>query len=1164
MSRNGKQRGSPTFAPTESLNSSYTTTSLDQQQASIYNQLQHPTFDIEPVQLQFNINHKLNQLLVENDIMYLLLDHSTLYKIDLDNPSQVKKYQIPTVGTGLTKVQNIWLHPNGFHLIVQTNDFNYFYLNNYYTSFKPLPKFKGINITQIAFPRGETDPSMISSGGTSSTIGPTETLLIGAQDGTIYLGSIKPHDPTTQDKKRDDKYLKSVFKLDHPLQGLTFSNNKSQINMVSNNKLYTWDCFDTSYNELIKVFKSTSPQITPLSLSKSKSRMVFATNSQEFIIFDPISQDLYSNDQEIQLSQVDNLSFSEGTLHEILLTDHHLVGLTHSSENLVIFNKLALTKPPIKLNLKQFISPGERIHGITADYSSHTYWLYTENSIFELVIQNESISIWYDYYKIGKYVEALKCLENQENNFFKKDLVLIKQGYELLQKGGFGVDYTLDVEDKNDREKSPLHDDFIKLQVKGINILAKSTEPFEKICLMLLDISSHSKLDAVASSSVSSLTLIDNSSSLLSIISERLLVEYLLVKYSIAKDIERNQVRMVVLSSWIVELTLRVIHRLENELSKDKVQTQLRIHKENFLDQLNQIFQEFINKNYKHLDPATVYEIMNDMNCKEKLLYYAELIEDYEFILKYYIDIRDWKNSNKVIIKIYSSSKMEDLKELIYKYSTVLLLNYPKGSIDSWLRLSSSQDISDTMDFDKFLPAILTYCKSNSHVPIIDNYAIQFMQKIIYEKGYKSKQLNNYYLSLLITYKNQESKSQINKQITKFINYAALDTKSKKSQLYDVYFILRLCISHQAYQPAIFILIQELNLFDQALELALNNDLINLGEFVLTKYDEYINKNKEVGILKYNEENDHYYAHGDDDNHKPEEDFLNRIKLEEASYSERKKLWLRFSKHLIEWVCKGRKVGIPVIDDEDEGDSNEIKEPTRKDSKESNPIKGLTNDIANSITGASNQSDKDAINALQVKKLNKVLTYILQLSNSGTNTNNVLGLKDLLPLFPETIMINNFKDEIVNSLNQYNNKINQLSMEMKESLTISSKLKQQVRDSTKITNQAKIYSIIEPGEPCHLCNKLLVGQNFIFFPNCHHGFHKECLMRNYFKLPNLNYKFKKIYQSFKRDPSVVNKRELDDILTKECILCNEMNINLCDNGLIDYNKDQEEMKHWEL
>ena len=53
--------------------------------------------------------------------------------------------------------------------------------------------------------------------------------------------------------------------------------------------------------------------------------------------------------------------------------------------------------------------------------------------------------------------------EDDEANFLKRDLVLIKQGYDYLQRGGFGI----------------LSDD-LSLQIQGIQILAKLTEPFEK------------------------------------------------------------------------------------------------------------------------------------------------------------------------------------------------------------------------------------------------------------------------------------------------------------------------------------------------------------------------------------------------------------------------------------------------------------------------------------------------------------------------------------------------------------------------------------------------------------------------------------------------------------------------------------------------------------
>ncbi|KAK7679351.1 hypothetical protein QCA50_017568 [Cerrena zonata] len=132
-------------------------------------------------------------------------------------------------------------------------------------------------------------------------------------------------------------------------------------------------------------------------------------------------------------------------------------------------------------------------------------------------------------------------------------------------------------------------------------------------------------------------------------------------------------------------------------------------------------------------------------------------------------------------------------------------------------------------------------------------------------------------------------------------------------------------------------------------------------------------------------------------------------------------------------------------------------------------------------------------------------------------------------------MINNFKDEIVSSLNQYNNRINQLTLEMQESSKIAHQLKEQIKDSTSNHNKGKIYTIIEP----------------------------ECLVRYYLKLKG-DYRFKKVFQDFKRNSSVANKKEVDDIMLKVCVLCNESNINTIDTNIIDLSSDREKLSEWVL
>src|SRR5699024_1753226 len=123
---------------------------------------------------------------------------------------------------------------------------------------------------------------------------------------------------------------------------------------------------------------------------------------------------------------------------------------------------------------------------------------------------------------------------------------------------------------------------------------------------------------------------------------------------------------------------------------------------------------------------------------------------------------------------------------------------------------------------------ILAYNKNNALIPINENHSIHFLTQLIFDKGLKNKQINNYYLSLLITYPDTPTNvpsaltnfDLAAKQIIKFLNFA--QSESNRSHLYDSQFILRLCLSYKHYQAAVVILIQYLNLFEQALKLALD------------------------------------------------------------------------------------------------------------------------------------------------------------------------------------------------------------------------------------------------------------------------------------------------------------------------------------------------------
>lgn len=1084
---------------------------------------EQPVFDIEQVQLQFGLNHSLHKLCVKNNIMYLLEDNY-VYKINLENPSEVKQLLLPS-GTD-SKITDSWLHPNGLHLVIRTSDSNYYYLHESYSTFKLLQRFKGIDIKFMVFPSSQEYRES------------TGDFLIGTKDGSIYIGHIK-HNNSANDKKKDDKYVKLVYKQQQSILGLTYANNDLQINLFTSNQLLIWDCFDNSYSELIKVLK-TKPKAAPLPKSNNLAP-VFESNDHIFAYLVSPTHEIYSNDSELFLSKTERLNFlneSPSTYpNSLIITPHHLISLNKNHDKLYIHNKLANSKPTV-IGLKGHLLKSEKLLGITADYAKMTYWLYSSNNIYELVINNESVSVWYNYYKLGKYEKALECLEVPvSKNFFKKDMVLVKQGYDYLQKGGFGIDFV----------DEDIDQDLFNLQVKGIRILGQLSEPFEKVCLMLLNLQQ---------------PLIDDDRAKKNYSSEKLLVEYLLVKFKLAKTVEKSRIRVIVLSTWIIELMLRTTYALENEIKLQESSEAPVIQKQessqkNFdkkksmLNSLNSLFENFLSQNYKILDAKTVYQVIADLNYPSKLIYFAELIQDYEFILNYYIDLEDWSNSLKTLIKIYSLSVTDNM-DIIYKKSTILLINSPKLTVDTWLKFPS-------LNYEKLLPAILTYNKNNQSLPLSDNHSIPFLLKIIFDKGIKDKTVNNCYLSLLITYpiKDDSMKKHCTRYIVRFLNYAKTESinNSKKFPLYSADFILRLCINYKQYQAAVIILINDMGLYEQALKLTLDNELTELAEFVLKKYEESILNTGELELIGGDYELVYNKTKTEGINS------VSRIRLEEDNFSSRKKLLMMFAKYIIDGICQGKEFEIlNIVDDNKENhilvsQDNEYE----KQKQNSNTVKDVTNDLVDSMSNVDNL----VIREINLSKLSKALSYLLNLSFGNKSDSNIITLKDLLPLFPESIMINNFKDEIVKSLNQYNTRINQLSSEMQESLNITHKLKSQIKESRQKEARGKIYTIIEPGEPCKLCQNLLVNKNFVCFPNCHHNFHKDCLVKYYLMLKS-DYRFKKIFQNFKKNSSVSNKQELDDIMLKECVLCNDGNISTIDANLIDADRNKAELQEWEL
>lgn len=1087
-------------------------------QALIADTMEHgnsPRFEIDPVQLQFELHNKLKHLCVQANIMYIILDRQ-IFKINLENPAVVKRFQFASDAT----INNAWLSPNGQHLIVQVNGTNYFYLHEKYEKFKTLPRLKGLEIVSVVFH---------SDVGTEST----GDFLLVTKDNAVHISHIKCH--FGQDNKKDDKYVKQAYKARERILGVCFSNNDTRIEIFVPSAILQWDCFEPSVNEMLRLFK-----LAPQTVESPVVDGALESTGNAYVLLSS-SNELVSDDYELGLSKISKLPMKLSD--KLVISKHHIFILSYNLTELIVFSKLSDTPPQIIELPLQMLS-------VTADYTTGTFWLYGNDTIHEILIENEGVNVWYHYYKMGNYEEALKVLDTSSSKdaIIKKDMVLIKQGYDYLQKGSFGLNF-------NDRFDSNL----IALQTKGLKILARLSEPFEKVCLMLMNLQN-----------------VSGSSNLNNSISQKLLIDYLKVKFDELKK-SGNRIRQVALSSWIIELMLRNVYNLENETKF--IDTTLGVKqggheiKKKLMKELNDDFHSFLDTNHKILDKDTVYQIMSQLNYQSKLVYFAELNQDYDYILTYYVDLEDWKSCLKVLMSMYSAN-VSSFEDSLLKTASVLLLNYPAGTIETWLKFPD-------INYEKLLLSLLIYNKKNSRVVSVSkNHTITFLQKLIFTKNVKNKTINNYYLLLLITYPNpdEDDKQLINKHILKVLNHIKLDSK-----FYDSGLILRLCLDYSHIQPAVMILVHDLRLFDQALKLSIDHDLPDLAIYVLERYNRYIDNN-----LELEDDNDLELDVTTEVTPKLSNKFvdLSKNKLHHKDFTQGKKLWMLFAKYLIDGVMKGRE--FDFIGNEQVDESNGAKENGTNVTHEANGAKGgetngdthssgdhfevngahsvsndgngnVAKDLARELAGNSVDPPADLPTLMRA---NRVLKYLLDSSFNSSINSTFVNLKDLLQLFPESVMVNNFKDEIIRSLDQYNSKINQLSIEMKESLGISEKLNNQIKDINNQVKNGKIFTIVEPGEPCGFCNKLLINKNFVVFPNCHHNFHKDCLVKYYLMVKG-DYRFRKVFQDFKKN-GASNKKELDDIMMAECVLCNESNILTIDNNLIDPVKNKEEIDLWQL
>lgn len=441
-----------------------------------------PTIEEEPMfklsQVKYKPPASILHVVVSNNVLCMGLSNNHVLRIDLNKPQDVLDTEVSKRSED--SIYKIFLDPSGRHLIVTFLNGENIYLHE--SSFKKprsLSKFKGVVIESVAW--NKTKPGELS----------TREILVGTTKGLIIETEIEPTEDALFMKKSEEKYYKVVYKIEDtsettkkdigvPITGLKFepfpaSSKKYAIVATTETRMYQFvgnvgpqPIFDQIFAQYM-----TNPSFVELPGQMATSEFHFYSQfgglpryfgwmtgpgvyhgsvtfgSQDKIIDSPTLLN-YPNYTSATGELLLPISMALTEFHFIFLYNDRIVAVSKLSQEPVLEEEF---KPKTKQATK-----------LAFDQESQTYWAYTPNSIFELVVTKEDRHVWELYLAKNQFDAALqyckdpsqkdKVLTAQADYFFsQKRYQLAAAGYAQTQKSFEEVTLKLINEGENEALK---------------------------------------------------------------------------------------------------------------------------------------------------------------------------------------------------------------------------------------------------------------------------------------------------------------------------------------------------------------------------------------------------------------------------------------------------------------------------------------------------------------------------------------------------------------------------------------------------------------------------------------------------------------------------------------------------------------------------------------
>ncbi|KAK9795718.1 putative Pep3/Vps18/deep orange domain-containing protein [Seiridium cardinale] len=576
-----------------------------------------PIFDVEPVQLQFSIAADFVAAQVANNVLVLALSNGRILRIDLNRPEDIDDIDLPKRPAEVGVIRRMFLDPTASHLLIATSLGENYYLHSQSRQPRPLGRLRGVTIESVAW-----NPSLPTAS--------TREILLGASDGNIYETFIES---TNEFYRKEEKYLKSLQKLpDGPVTGLWVDNlggkaDTRRVVISTQSRLFHLvgkvgrSHHEGSGSIYTKLFDSEQPTIHELSRGSgaAPSNLAITPDSPTTNAYDDVSQErafawlsshgiyhgkllatpataelgskVYTESKLLPRAQVvspdtsGRKKTSSDFIEATILTQWHIVNLVGG--RIVAANRLtgSIVFDQVILN------PGQKALGLYVDQQKNTFWLFTAQEIFEIVVRDEDRDIWRIMLERQQFDQALQYAHTAS----QKDAIAMASGDYLAAKGQY---------------------------VEAAGVYGKSSKPFEEVALAFID---HNQSDALR--------------------------KYLLTKLTTYKKAQIMQRMMI--ATWLVEIFMAKLNSLEDTI-KTEAELVENLNTDQSKEQLRTIrdeFQGFVNKHKSDLDRKTIYDVISSHAREEELLFFANATNDYNFVLSYWVQRERWTEALNVLKK---------------------------------------------------------------------------------------------------------------------------------------------------------------------------------------------------------------------------------------------------------------------------------------------------------------------------------------------------------------------------------------------------------------------------------------------------------------------------------------------------------------------------------